>query len=101
MIGDTFNIKKYYADFDEKTQKEVRTYFSKQGMGQAIRSIASFRIPSFEKGGKSVGVLNLHSRYSYAFGDKQDNFACFYTLIYPALKILSNNLDYYKKSIDR
>lgn len=99
MVGDTLDKGKYYKDFDERTQKEIMDYFKPNDL--KIRSFSSFRIPNdLNDEDSCIGVLNLNSNFSYSFGEDEEFFVNFYTLIYPVLKILSGQLSYYIKYIN-
>lgn len=100
MVGNTRDIKKYFGTFDDKTQKELKEFFSSAGDGSHIRSLASFRIPGHNGKPHFSGVLNLHSNFSYVFGKDEEFFDTFYSMIYPVLKLINKRLDFYEKYID-
>jgi hypothetical protein len=98
MVNDTWNIKKYYSEFDDRTVDEIKSHFNRKGLGSAVRSFVSMRIPSPEvTGGRAYsGVFNIDSPRAFAFGEDDEYFTTFYTIVYPTLMMIAEELATYK-----
>lgn len=100
MVGDTRDLKKYYQTLDARTQKEIKDFWHNDIVGREIRSFTSFKTPgAVTNPTESVGILNFDSKQPFAFGDDEEFFATFYTLIHPMLQLSSEYLRLYRDYI--
>lgn len=72
-------------DFAAPIRTEITAYFSEQGAGREIRSLASFRIGDELE---PVGVLNIDCAETHLLGSTPEYYPTFFALMTPVLRLL-------------